>query len=159
MPTLSQNANFYRVALIMGVVDATNVIAWADAEIEASTIPPNPLIEVSLGRSLATAAMVSHLADLTENPHDRWSIHRAFGLVADRIRTGGISVESAIMNCYRFLQFEELLYDREFDIFITYEDDLSLIRDGIFSADKMAGLEAGLLNTLDAISASAGNLR
>lgn len=157
MPTLAQNANFYRVALILDVTDAADVIAWADTEIEASTIPPNALVEVSMGRSLPATAMVSHLAELTENPHDRWSIHRAFGLVADRIRIGGISTENAIMSCYRFLQSEKLLYDEGFYIFITYEDDLSLIRDGVFGADKIADTENNLLNTLDAMSASAGN--
>ena len=50
MATFSQIANAYRVALILDAIDISDLIAWADSEIEASTIPPNALVDVSMGR-------------------------------------------------------------------------------------------------------------
>ncbi|MCY3014834.1 MAG: hypothetical protein NT171_09095 [Planctomycetota bacterium] len=50
MSTLPQEANTYRVALLIGVADVDTVIAWADRQIQAEAIAANPLIEVSLGR-------------------------------------------------------------------------------------------------------------
>lgn len=157
MTNLSQDANTYRVALILGAADVNSVIAWADRQIEASTIPANPLIDISLGRSLPLSAFVAHLAELTDNTKDGRSIKKAFAMVAGQIRDSSIDVETAIMNCYRFLQSENLLYHDDFDIFINLEDDLSLIRDGIFGADRLTQLQADLLEALDAMEDTSRN--
>lgn len=149
MTNLSQEANTYRVALIVGVADVDTVIAWADRQIEASTIPANPLIDISLGRSLPLSSLVAHLAELTEHTKDERSIKNAFALVAEGVRNNSIDVETAVMNCYRFLKSEGLLYDDDFDIFINLEDDLSLIRDGIFGQDRLLQLQADLLEAID----------
>jgi len=61
------------------------------------------------------------------------------------------------MNCYRFLQSEGMLYDDDFDIFINLEDDLSLIRDGIFDPDRLPQLQADLLEALDAMGDASPN--
>ncbi len=151
MTDLSKEANTYRVALLVGATDVGSVIAWADRQIEASTIPPNPLIDISLGRSSPLASMVAHLAELTENTKDPRSIKNAFAMVADRIRDKSIDLETAIMNCYRFLHSEGLLYHDDFDIFINLEGDLSLIRDGIFGQDRLPQLQADLLEALDSM--------
>lgn len=157
MTNLSQEANTYRVALIVGATNVDSVIAWADRQIEASTIPPNPLIDVSLGRSSPLISIVARLAELTENTTDPRSIKNAFAMVADRVRNKTIDVETAVMNCYRFLQSEGLLYDDDFDIFINLEDDLSLIRDGIFGQDRLQHLQADFLEAIDAMADATRN--
>lgn len=149
MTNLSQDANTYRVALLVGATDIDSVIAWADRQIEASTIPAIPLIEISLGRSSPLATIVARLGDLTENTKDPRSIKNAFSMVADQIRNKSTDIEAAILNCYRFLQSESLLYHDDFDIFINLESDLSLIRDGIFGQDRLPQLQADFLEALD----------
>jgi hypothetical protein len=157
MTDLSQEANTYRVALLIGATDVDSVIAWADRQIEASSIPENPLIDISLGRSSPLASIVARLAELTENTKDPRTIKNAFAIVADRVRNQLIDVETAVMNCYRFLQSEGMLYDDDFDIFINLEDDLSLIRDGIFGPDRLPQLQADLLEALDAMGDASRN--
>ena len=151
MTTLPQEANTYRVALLIGVVDVDTVIAWADRQIQAATIPSNPLIDVSLGRSSTLSVLVEHLAELTDNTKDVRSIKKAFAMVADRVRTNSIDVETAVMSCYRFLRSEDLLYHDEFFIFHNLEDDLSLIRDGVVGRDRLPQLQADLLEAIDSM--------
>lgn len=50
-----------------------------------------------------------------------------------------------------------MLYDDDFDIFINLEDDLSLIRDGIFDPDRLPQLQADLLEALDAMGDASPN--
>ncbi len=157
MATFSQIANAYRVALILDAIDTSDLIAWADSEIEASTIPPNALVDVSMGRKLPTAAMISHLTELADDENDSWSIQRGMSYVASCVRNGTMTIESAIMGCYRFLQSENLLYDDEFIMFVTYEDELSLIRDGIFGDDHLAQLRIDFLESLDEMANRTGN--
>ncbi len=149
MANLSQDANTFRVALILGAVDVNTVIAWADSQIEASTIPENALIDISLGRSLPLQALIARLAALTENRKDSHSIKKAFGMIANQIRDETVNVESAIMKCFLFLQSENMLYHDDFRIFIKLEDDLSLIRDGIVGPDRLPQLKNDLLETLE----------
>jgi hypothetical protein len=93
MTDLSQEANTYRVALLIGAIDVDSVIAWADRQIEASTIPENELIDISLGRSSPLASIVARLGELTENTKDPRTIKNAFAIVADQVRNKLIDVE------------------------------------------------------------------
>ena len=151
MTTLPQEANTYRVALLIGAADVDNVIAWADRQIQSVAIPANPLIDVSLGRSSTLSVLVEHLAELTDNTRDVRSIKKAFAMVSDRVRNKSIDVETAVMNCYRFLRSEDLLYHDDFLIFHNLEDDLSLIRDGVVGRDRLPQLQADLLEAIDSI--------
>lgn len=151
MTTLPQEANTYRVALLIGAADVDTVIAWADRQIQSAAIPANPLIDVSLGRSSTLSAIVEHLAEMTDNTKDVRSIKKAFTMVSDRIRNNSMDVETAVMNCYRFLRSENLLYDDDFLIFHNLEDDLSLIRDGVVGRDRLPQLQADLLEAIDSM--------
>ena len=142
----------YRVALLVGAADVDTVVDWADRQIEASTIPANPLIAISLGRSAPLSKLTTHLAELTANTKDLRAIKNAFAMVANRVQNKSIDVETAVINCCRFLQAEGLLYHDDFDIFINLEDDLSLIRDGIFDEDRLPQLQADLLEAVDAMA-------
>ncbi len=149
MSIFARNANAYRVALLIGAIDVPDVIAWADSEIAASEIPSNSLIDISLGRSKTIAEIASLLAYLAVDTSDECSLKRGIGMLANRIRAKQIDVQTAIMNCYRCLQSENLLYNDDFRIFVNLEDDVSLIRDGIFGPDKLPELESDLLAALD----------
>jgi len=151
MTNLPEEANTYRVALLIGVADVDTVVAWADRQIQAEAIPANPLIDVSLGRSSPLSVLVEHLAALTGNTKDVRSIKNAFAMVADRVRNNSIKVETAVTNCYRFLRSEDLLYHDDFLIFHNLENDLSLIRDGVVDRDRLPQLQADLLDAIESM--------
>ena len=158
MSTLPQEANTYRVALLIGVAEVDTVIDWADRKIQAEAKPANTLIEVSLGRSSTLSVLVQHLAELTGNTKDVRSIKKAFAMVSDRVRNKSIEVETAVMNCYRFLRSEDLLFHDDFLIFQKLEDDLSLIRDAVVGRDRLPQLQADLLEAIDLIQEASRRL-
>ena len=149
MATFHQLANSYRVALILDALDIDELVAWADSEIETSTVPSHALVDVSLGRQLPKNVLLTHLTRLAEGNQDVWSIQRGMSFVANRLRSNAMSTETAVTNCYNFIQTTDLNYDDAFIIFYTYDDELSLIRDGVFSTDRLPQLNDELLKTLD----------
>ncbi len=148
-PTFEQRANMHRVAFMLGAASMVDLITWADDEIEASPQPPNALIDLSLGRNLPLADVIALLNEMATQTDDHWSTRRGMSRMADMVRSNEIETQTAIMKCYEHLRNENLLYDDAFLIFVTLEDDVSLIRDGIFGADKMPELRDELITTLD----------
>jgi len=157
MATFHQLANSYRVALILDALDMDELIAWADSEIEASTVPSHALVDVSLGRQLPKNVLLTHLTKLADGIQDAWSIQRGMSFVADQLRSSAMSAETAVTNCYNFMQTTDLNYDDAFIIFYTYDDELSLIRDGVFSTDRLPQLHDDLLKTLDEMANNTKN--
>ena len=147
-PTFEQRANTNRVAFMLGAASMDDLIAWADTEIEASVQPSNALIDLSLGRNLPLANVIALLNELAIETDDRWSTCRGMSRLADQIRSNRIETQTAVMKCYEHLRNENLLYDDAFIIFVTLEDDVSLIRDGIFGADRIPELRDELIATL-----------
>jgi hypothetical protein len=125
------------------------VIAWADSEIEALRHPSNSLIDISLGRQLPRANIISLLTELAIETSDSWSTRHGLSLLADQIRTQEIDIPTVILNCHKYLQTDNLLYDDGFIVFVVLEDDVSLIRDGIFGEDRIPELRDELLAALD----------
>ncbi|HMO16443.1 MAG TPA: hypothetical protein PKD64_19960 [Pirellulaceae bacterium] len=148
-PTFEQRANMHRVAFMLGAASINDLIAWADTEIEASSLPSNALIDLSLGRNLPLPNVIALLNELAIDTDDRWSTRRGMSRLAERIRAEHIETQAAIVKCYEYLRNENLLYDDDFIIFVTLEDDVSLIRDGIFGADRIPDLRNELVATLD----------
>ncbi len=157
MISLAQQAITQRVALLIGALSVPDVIHWADLHIEQSDVPHNSLIDISLGRFQPPTAIASCLTELASDAHDPKSINRAFGILAERVRSHQLDVQTAIINCYRFLQEEKLLYTDDYMVFINLEDDVSLIRDGIFGPDKLTVLQSDFLEALDGLAANAEN--
>ena len=79
-------------------------------------------------------------------------------MVSDRVRNKSIEVETAVMNCYRFLRSEDLLFHDDFLIFQKLEDDLSLIRDAVVGRDRLPQLQADLLEAIDLIQEASRRL-
>ncbi|TWU44684.1 hypothetical protein Poly51_59530 [Rubripirellula tenax] len=148
-PIFEQRANMHRVAFILGAACIDDLITWADEEIDASPQPPNALIDLSLGRKLPLGNVIALLNELAIETNDLWSTRRGLSLLADKIRSNEIETKSAIMKCYEHLRNENLLYDDAFIIFVTLEDDVSLIRDGIFGPDRLPELRDEFIATLD----------
>jgi hypothetical protein len=152
MPSLSFNAAVQRISLLLDMTQVNDVIAWADQEIEASTIPPNALIDVSMGRGMTGAAMAGRLSELIADPNDTKPLHTVLKIVADQIRSNDLDVRTAILGIHHYLRAENLLYDDPYAIFHNLETDLALIRDGIFAETKMDDVRNDLLESLDEIA-------
>ena len=148
-PTFEQRANMYRVAFMLGATSIAELMAWADAEIERATTPSNALIDLSLGRKLPHANIIALLTELAIQTNDCWSTQRGMSRMADVLRSTTTDTQETILNCYEYLRNENLLYDEKFINFVTLEDDVSLIRDGIFGGDRLPELRDELIETFD----------
>ena len=147
--TFEQRANMYRVAFMLGAASIDDLITWADDEIGESPRPPNALIDLSLGRNLPLANVIALLNQLSLKTDERWSTRRGMSRLAAKVRSNEVETQTAIMKCYEYLRNENLLYDEAFIIFVTLEDDVSLIRDGIFGPDRLPELRDELIAALD----------
>ncbi len=147
--TFEQRANEKRVAYILGAASIEELIAWTDTEIELAADPPTGLLELSVGRGFARSRVIELLNQLPVNTKDLISTCRGMGSLAQHVRAGNVDVQSAVRRCYEYLRDEHLLYEDPFVELISLEDDLSLIRDGIFADDKLKDLRANFLDTLD----------
>ncbi|GEM_PF-6181510 len=65
-----------------------------------------------------------------------------------------MDTKTAILDRYRYLRTERLLYNDPFTIFHKLETDLALIRDRMFPESKMSDLRDDLLEALDDIADS-----
>ena len=157
MPPLSFNAAVQRILLLLDMTQVEDVIAWADREIESSTIPPNALIDVSMGREMTPAAMAERLSELITDPKDTKPLRIVLKFVRDQIRSNDADVSTAILRIYNYLRAENLLYDDPFTIFHNLETDLALIRDGIFPETKLHDVRKDLLESLDEIACQERN--
>ncbi len=148
-PTFEQLANTHRVAFILGATSIDEIIMWADFEIAHTTTPSNTLIDVSLGRQLPRANVIALLNELAIQTNDCWSTRRGMSRMAKNLRSNMTDAQAAIQSCYEYLRNENLLHDDKFSIFVTLEDDVSLIRDGIFGDDRLPALRDELLELFD----------
>lgn len=148
-PTFEQRANMYRVAYMLGAATIDELTAWADTEIQALPVPSNALIDISLGRRLPIANVIASLNELAIDTHDRWSTRCGMSKLARRIRAKQIDAQTAILRCYEYLRNQNMLYDDDFIVFVTLEDDVSLIRDGIFGNDMLTDMHDEVLLLFD----------
>ena len=70
------------------------------------------------------------------------------------VRLDDMDTKTAILDRYRYLRTERLLYNDPFTIFHKLETDLALIRDRVFPESKMSDLQDDLLEALDDIADS-----
>ena len=151
--TLSHRANVKRISLQLGIIEPADIVAWVDDEIEASDVPASPLVDLSLGRTIPVAELVSLLGSLVTNSADLEPLKEVLRQVADRIRSNDMKPEAAIVSIYNYLKI-----DRDDDdlyiTFLTLEDDYADIRDGIYGDGDLSVLREPLLNELDAFTSS-----
>ena len=153
--SLPELASVQRVLLLTGLVGVEDVVAWADSEIETSDVPANTLIDLAMSRSKSPYEVAALLRQLSSDPNDKTGIKHAFRIIADRVRSNAMDIETAIMSVYNFLRDENLLYgDDEFLTFCVLEDECADIRDGVYGNGDLTVLRNPLLDALDKIAAT-----
>src|SRR5438045_198723 len=92
---LREEAEYLRLALVMGLIGPEEVVAWADRVIDALNEPPIQVIDVSLASSRSPDEIVDLLDAIPGDGDLAAAAHRALGLFLPRFRAGSISLEQA----------------------------------------------------------------
>lgn len=98
MASLREQGEYFRLALAMGLLDHSTVIAWADSEIERTETPCCALIDVALAGRLSRNDLIKLLAGLPGSADLELAAHRALGLLKKRYRQGEITMQAAIQS-------------------------------------------------------------
>ena len=148
--TFEQRANSHRVAYLLGAISNPIVVSWADREIEDTVNPPLPLIDLAMGRELPSANISSLLTELASDlTNDISSTQYGMSLLAEKARNHETDFRQMILDCHAHLVASRLLYDDAFLDFVSLEDGVSLIRDGIFGHDYIPELRDDFLQQLE----------
>ena len=143
--------------MILHATTVDNVVEWADREIEACDKPPIELVEISMGRLLPEPNIIAYLSELITDPNDSAPMRVALGLLATKVVDGDLNPESIIPNVCQLLHNEGWINDDPFVVFWSLESDLSLIRDGILSNDRLAQLRSDTMEELWGIANPSAN--
>ena len=157
MPSLSFDAATLRYALILRATTVDSIVEWADSRIGQLDNPPTELIEISMGRTLPVPNILAHLFKLITDASSTDAMRAALGMLAAHIQRNEIDAESVILDVYKLLQAEKLIYDDAFLSFPGLVSGLSLIRDGICSTDDLPRLRSATISELLAISSTHPN--
>jgi hypothetical protein len=135
MQTLREQAEFYRLALAMGLMSQRYVNAWADNIIGACDEPPIEVIDVALAASRPTHEVMSRLAEVPGEADLAAAAHRALGLLRQRLVRDELSLEGAVQtlaayHCWAHVpegesleagNFQELLYLAREGLYGTFQ--------------------------------------
>ena len=92
---ICEQAEAFRLLLIMGVVSKPEIIAWADDLIATRDHPPEWLLDVSLAANESDEAIESKLRDLRCDGDRILAGYSAIDRFAEGFRTGGIPAQTA----------------------------------------------------------------
>jgi hypothetical protein len=92
---ICEQAEAYRLLLIMGVVPKSEVIAWADDVIATHDQLPDWLLDVSLAANEDDEAIVSKLDDLRCERNRMLAAYSAIDRFAERLRTDSVCAQTA----------------------------------------------------------------
>ncbi|MDQ3441600.1 MAG: hypothetical protein M3478_14755, partial [Planctomycetota bacterium] len=87
---LCEQAETFRLLLIMGIASRSEIVAWADAVIAAQAHLPEWLLDVSLAANEDDYAMESRLRALPCDANRRMAAYSAIDRFAEEFRSGGI---------------------------------------------------------------------
>jgi hypothetical protein len=102
--TLREQAEFFRLALLMGLAEVPAVIAWADALIVSSAEVPPQLIDVSLAAAGPADEVAALLGRLPGEGDPARAAHRVLGTLLARLYAGELSGPEAaeLLGAYGF---------------------------------------------------------
>jgi hypothetical protein len=96
MATLREEAEYYRIALAMGLIDAEMVVAWADRTIAALPEPPIQVVDVALSGGRREFEIMD-LLKLVPGGGDLTAVaHQVLALFGQRFRSGEFELEAAV---------------------------------------------------------------
>ena len=129
-PELGQEAAVYRFALLGGIVETSEVIAWADAWIWRLEQYPDALVEVSVNGSRPNE-LLSAIGELAERPMSSEPLVTLLGLMSEYLsgRPTGFRIVTQLL---ARLATEHALQDGLSLEAASFDDFLTLADDGIF---------------------------
>ena len=96
MASIREEAEHFRVALAMGLLDRGEVVAWADRIIMDLDNPPGKIIEVSLAGARPADELERLLADIPGPADVALAAHAVLGILRERLEAGAVTLASAV---------------------------------------------------------------
>lgn len=96
MNHLQAKATYYHTALLLGLCEGREAVAWADVSIQTETDPHTALFDVSLTSPLDLSALRHAIAPLTVNPVPMPIVEEMLRLAADDLASGRRSVTDTV---------------------------------------------------------------
>lgn len=135
MPALNETAALFRFGLLYGYVDVPEVVAWADAEIEAQARPHPALIEVATGATGGPLRLAEELRPLAAQCREEEIVARLFGLM-HRALARDPTVASRIARTLYSMALSDVDVGKEAEHSMLYFDDaLDLARAGSYGSE------------------------
>src|SRR5262245_5976201 len=92
---LCEQAEAFRLLLIMGIATKSEMLAWADGVIASDAAPPGWLLDVSLAANEDDHAFEARLRELPCEANRTVAAYAALDRFAEEFRSGGITPEEA----------------------------------------------------------------
>jgi hypothetical protein len=124
---VAAKAEYYRLGLILNLIDASEVIAWADTVIEQSSTPDPAMIDLSWSRTLGE--ITDATAKIADQKYSEEAGRRLLGIVKVKYLAEKIGLHDATALATRIVHEanmdEEIYYeiDNLCDVFEMYEDE------------------------------------
>ena len=124
MPTLQEQAETHRLARMMGLVEPSDVISWADRLIAEMADPPIHVIEIALATNQSAVGLASMLRKITGNESLEQSAHRVLYLLKARFDEGmPLDVVTNMLYVYSIeAEISEHERDHASHFYYAYED-------------------------------------
>jgi hypothetical protein len=106
--TLREKAEYIGLGLAMGLLDASDVVAWADSCIVATDDPPFVLFDISLAIERSNYEIIKLLHEIPGSGDYACAAHRALGLLLDYFQSGDVSLDYAVKALHAYYNWAQV---------------------------------------------------
>jgi hypothetical protein len=125
---------FFRLAMVTGIIEKTDVIRWADDELLASTKPDTEVIELSLSGQLPYSQLIGLLNTFQGNPDHELPVKMLLAYTIPICRNNPERTK-AIIQGIRLIKAEAGIEKQIVEGLNKLEMDLQKYQDGQFAQD------------------------
>lgn len=104
MASLREEAEYFRLGLILKLLDNDAIVDWADRTISKSDDPPIEIIEIALAGKMPLEEMTSLLKSVPGQGDLSVGAHQTLRLLRDQLGAGTITLESAVNTLWAYHQ-------------------------------------------------------
>lgn len=133
---MKEQAEFYRVALLLGIIQIENAIAWCDSIIMKEESPDIAIIEASISGSKGATAVADALSEVKGEFDKRIVTKRIFGSMYDLVSQDRKQALKVARLLYH-MAIDSDLPDEEVEPEMWYFDDaIYLARDRVYGDEE-----------------------
>jgi hypothetical protein len=129
-PDRKDMAEFFRLALRLGICDVPTVVRWADSIVEMEPSPHVAFIELCISGSQSSAQVLTLLHDVPGRAKLELPVHMLLGHASRVVKSQSFLAEELLIRLYHLSthSFPRSIYYR----LATLEDEYALAKDGVY---------------------------